>query len=212
MPFAMCASTGFVPQWYMKTPGSPALKRKLNDSPGATSLKATFGAMRAAWKSIECGIAPPFVSVISTVWPSRTWTTGPGAPWPSNAHVLYLTPGRDLDGHVLERHVHLDEVARRERRQRRVVGLVRRGELGRVLRHDAGEAAQRQRHVVVGRVVVRRGAAELGCGGGVARVAGVRPHHQREEADHGDRDPEQHCGDLGETPDSVSTGRRDEAG
>ena len=79
MPFAMCASTGFVPQWYMKTPGSPASKRNVNDSPGATSLKATLGAMRAAWKSIECGIEPPFVSVISTVWPWRTWTIGPGA-------------------------------------------------------------------------------------------------------------------------------------
>ena len=93
MPFAMCASTGLVPQWYMKTPGSPALKRNVNDSPGVTSLNATFGAIRAAWKSIECGIVPPFVSVISTVWPSRTCTTGPGAPWPSKAQVLYLTPG-----------------------------------------------------------------------------------------------------------------------
>jgi hypothetical protein len=89
----MCASTGFVPQWYMNTPGSPAVKRKVKESPGATSLKATFGAIRAAWKSIECGMAPPFVSVISTVCPSRTWTTGPGAPWPSNAQVLYFTPG-----------------------------------------------------------------------------------------------------------------------
>ena len=89
----MCASTGFVPQWYMKTPGSFALKRNVNDSPGATSRNATFGAMRAAWKSIECGIAPPFVSVISTIWPSRTWTIGPGAPWPSKAQVLYFTPG-----------------------------------------------------------------------------------------------------------------------
>jgi hypothetical protein len=88
MPFAMCASTGFVPQWYMKTPGSPAVNLKLKESPGWTSRKATFGAIRAAWKSIECGIEPPFVSVISTVWPSRTWTTGPGAPGPSNAQVL----------------------------------------------------------------------------------------------------------------------------
>ena len=79
IPFAMCASTGLVPQWYMKTPGSSAVKRKVNDSPGATSLKATFGAIRAAWKSMECGIEPPFVSVISTVWPCRTWTIGPGA-------------------------------------------------------------------------------------------------------------------------------------
>ena len=69
------------------------MKRKVNESPGATSLNATFGAMRAAWKSIECGIAPPFVSVISTVCPSRTWTTGPGAPWPLNDQVLYFTPG-----------------------------------------------------------------------------------------------------------------------
>ncbi len=93
MPFAMCASTGFVPQWYMKTPGSLARNLNVNDSPGATSRNAMLGAIRAAWKSIECGIAPPFVSVISTIWPWRTWTTGPGAPCPSNAQVLYFTPG-----------------------------------------------------------------------------------------------------------------------
>ncbi len=69
MPLAMWARTGFVPQWYMKTPGSSALKRNVNESPGATSLKAMFGAIRAAWKSIECGMAAPFVSVISTVCP-----------------------------------------------------------------------------------------------------------------------------------------------
>ena len=65
---------------------------KVNDLPGSTSLKATFGAIRAAWKSIECGIAPSFVSVIRTVWLSRTWITGPGAPFP-HAQALYLTPG-----------------------------------------------------------------------------------------------------------------------
>ena len=68
--------------------GVAATKRKVNDSPGAKSRKARFGAIRAAWKSIECGIGAPFISVISTVWPSRTWTIGPGAPWPSNAQVL----------------------------------------------------------------------------------------------------------------------------
>src|SRR4029453_4035300 len=93
MPFAMCASTGLVPQWYMKTPGSFALKRNVKDSPGIASRNALFGAMRAAWKSIECGIEPPFVSVISTVCPCRTCTTGPGAPWPLNDQVLYFTPG-----------------------------------------------------------------------------------------------------------------------
>ena len=56
------------------------MKRNVNDSPGCASRKARSGAMRAAWKSIECGIEPPLVSVISTVWPSRTCTTGPGAP------------------------------------------------------------------------------------------------------------------------------------
>jgi hypothetical protein len=89
IPLAMWARTGFVPQWYMKTPGSSALNRNVNDSPTATSRNATLGAIRAAWKSIECGIVPPFFSVISTVWPSRTWTIGPGAPWPSKAQVLY---------------------------------------------------------------------------------------------------------------------------
>src|SRR5262249_1015504 len=74
------------------TPGSFATKLNVNDLPGATSLKATLGAIRAAWKSIECGIAPPFVSVIFTVWPWRTWITGPGAP-PEKAQALYLIPG-----------------------------------------------------------------------------------------------------------------------
>ena len=92
MPFAICISTGFVPQWYMNTPGSPALKRKVNDLPGMTSMNALSGAIRAAWKSIECGIAPSFVSVISTVCPCRACTTGPGAP-PSKPQAAYLMPG-----------------------------------------------------------------------------------------------------------------------
>src|SRR5215813_15657153 len=88
----MCASTGGVPQWYMNTPGSLATKSNENDSPGLTSLNARFGAIRAAWKSIECGIAPPLVRVIFTVWPWRTWITGPGAP-PEKAQAEYLIPG-----------------------------------------------------------------------------------------------------------------------
>ena len=92
MPFAMCASTGFVPQWYMKTPGSLATNVYVIDSPGATSRNATFGAMRAAWKSIECGRLPPFVSVILTFCPWRTWIAGPGT-LPPNVQARYLTPG-----------------------------------------------------------------------------------------------------------------------
>ena len=117
-------------------------------------MKAMFGAIRAAWKSIECGIAPPFVSVISTVWPSRTWTTGPGAPWPPNAQVLYFTPGATSIVMSFNVMCTFTRLARGHRRQRRVVGLVGLGELGGVLRHDAREARQRQRRVVVGRVVV----------------------------------------------------------
>jgi hypothetical protein len=50
--------------------------------------------MRAAWKSIECGISPPLTSVNSTAWPCRTWMIGPGAEYfPSKAQTLYFTPG-----------------------------------------------------------------------------------------------------------------------
>ncbi len=48
--------------------------------------------MRAAWKSIECGIAPPLVSSTWTRWPWRTWITGPGAP-PANVQAVNETPG-----------------------------------------------------------------------------------------------------------------------
>src|SRR3954451_7659749 len=64
MPFAMCISTGLVPQWYMNTPGSPALKLNVNDLPGMTSTNALFGAIPAAWTAIEWGVGAAFVSVI----------------------------------------------------------------------------------------------------------------------------------------------------
>jgi hypothetical protein len=79
---------------------------------------------------------------------------------------VVLDAGCDLERDVLEGHVDLDQVARRERRQRRVVGLVRGGELGRVLRHHAGEAIQRQGDVVIGGVVGTGGGAH-----GSGRVA-----------------------------------------
>ena len=58
-----------VPQWYMKTPGVEATKLNVFDLPGMTSLKATFGAIRAAWKSTDCGIGVSFTSVTTTFWP-----------------------------------------------------------------------------------------------------------------------------------------------
>src|SRR5262245_5195213 len=92
MPLAMCASTGFVPQWYMNTPGSLTRKLNVNDLPGMMSTKATFGATRAAWKSTECGIGDVFFRVTLTSCPCRTWMAGPGAVGP-NVHASYLTPG-----------------------------------------------------------------------------------------------------------------------
>ena len=86
IPFAMCSNAGAVPQWYMYAPGAEATKLNFFDAPVATSEKATFGAICAAWKSIECGIMPLFVSVTSTRWPTRTWITGPGAVVP-NVHA-----------------------------------------------------------------------------------------------------------------------------
>src|SRR5262245_17493412 len=56
------------------------------------STKALSGAIRAAWKSTECGIGELFVSVTRTVCPCRAWTTGPGTP-PLNVHASYLIPG-----------------------------------------------------------------------------------------------------------------------
>jgi hypothetical protein len=44
------------------------------------------GATCAAWKSTECAIAAPFLSLTATHFPCRTWITGPGAVFP-NAHA-----------------------------------------------------------------------------------------------------------------------------
>ena len=102
-------------------------------------MNALSGAMRAAWKSIEWGMAPPFVSVISTVCPCRTWMTGPGAP-PSKPQACVLDAGRDLDGDVLQGQVHLHDIARRDGRELGRERDVRLCDLLRVRRSLAGEA------------------------------------------------------------------------
>src|SRR6478736_8729927 len=76
----------------MNTPGTFATKEKVLFFPGSTSENATFGAISAAWKSTECGIGDALCSVTRTVWPTRTWITGPGAVVP-NAQASYLIPG-----------------------------------------------------------------------------------------------------------------------
>ena len=84
MPLAMCASTGGVPQWYMKTPGVVGTEPEVQAPAARDRAERPVGRdVSAAWKSIEWGIAPPFTSVTSTQSPWRTWMTGPGAP-PSN--------------------------------------------------------------------------------------------------------------------------------
>ena len=153
MPFAMCASTGFVPQWYMNTPGSSALNRNVNESPGATSLKATFGAMRAAWKSIECGIAPPFVKRHLDRLALRVrGRPGPGAPWPSNAHVLYLTPGAISTVMSLRVMWTFARSPAGTAGSAASVAAWRHRQLLGVVGHRAGKALQREADVALGRV------------------------------------------------------------
>ena len=82
----MCIRTGAVPQWNMKAPAYFGLNVKVTDSPFATERNATFGSICAAWKSMECGMSTSFVSVNSTVSPTRVCTNGPGMS-PSNVHA-----------------------------------------------------------------------------------------------------------------------------
>src|SRR5688500_6456491 len=157
------------------------------------SLKATLGAIRAAWKSIECGIEPPFFSVNSTVWPSRTWTIGSGAP-SSNAQTLYSTPGA---GAVLHHPCLSRDGARGDGREGRVVGLGGLRELGRFLGHDACEALERERRVVVAGVIVApRCRCRLARGGRLG--ARVGPQAEGEQRDDGDPEAEQEGRDLEE--------------
>jgi len=62
------------------------VKRKVTDSPFPTDRNANFGSICAAWKSIEWGIIASFVSVNSTVSPTRVCTIGPGTS-PSKVHA-----------------------------------------------------------------------------------------------------------------------------
>ena len=147
--------------------------------------------MRAAWKSTECGIAPLFVSVILTSWPWRTWITGPGAP-PAHAQAAYLTPGAIWTVMSVSTRLTSATGPAGAGGQRRGIRLVRRGERVGVRRRGAGVARQgaacgagRRRHA--GHV-----RHELDAGGRRRRVVvrrGVDPHHQREEAEHGDVRP-----------------------
>ena len=159
MPLAMCASTGGVPQWYMNTPGSFAVKSNEKVSPGLMSLKARFGAMRAAWKSMECGIAPLFVISTCTLWPCRTWITGPGAP-PANVHPRELDAGRDLQHDVL--------AARSSpaRRRRRAAAAPPGRACGRRWPGGRGLRVMRRLHLRG-----RRRRVRLGCRGGFGAAA-----------------------------------------
>ena len=71
IPDPMCMSTGAVPQWYMNAPANFGLNVNVSDSFLTIDLNACFGSICAAWKSIECGMSTSFVSVNSTVSPTR---------------------------------------------------------------------------------------------------------------------------------------------
>ena len=62
------------------------------ESPGTIVRKARLIGIRAAWKSIECGIDALLTRRMRTRSPSRTRTTGPGTV-PPNVQPLYVTPG-----------------------------------------------------------------------------------------------------------------------
>src|SRR2546429_5124930 len=62
-----------------------------SESFGRIVRKALFIGIRAAWKSIECGMEASLTRRIRTKSPSRTRTTGPGTV-PPNVQLLYVTP------------------------------------------------------------------------------------------------------------------------
>ena len=100
---------------------------------------------------------------------------------------VVLHAGGDLDGLVLHHHVHLHELAGLERRERRVVGLVRlRDGLGVVgLRAGvAGEPVALARGVVVGGGGGRRGRRGLPVVGGARAGDGVEREDDGREGRH----------------------------
>src|SRR5207253_11168189 len=62
-----------------------------SESFGRIVRNALFIGIRAAWKSIECGMEASLTRRIRTKSPSRTRTTGPGTV-PPNVQLLYVTP------------------------------------------------------------------------------------------------------------------------
>ncbi len=112
MPLAMCASTGLVPQWYMKTPGllglegeREGLARRDVDEVHVRRRE------RAAWKSTECGIGESFRSVTRTVWPWRACIDRAGHAAAERPGVV-ADPRGDLDHLVADAEVDLDDRAR----------------------------------------------------------------------------------------------------
>ena len=107
---------------------------------------------------------------------------------------VVLDTGSDLDRDVLQGHVHLDEVAgsaAAAASRRKACARRRARPRSRERRRRSCSAAARRCARCAG-----RGASARSCG--VARLAGIRPHQQREEAENGNQDAEQQCGNLGE--------------
>ena len=190
IPLAMCARTGFVPQWYMKTPGSFALKRKVNDSPGLTSVNALFGSDPGG---VEVHRVRDRAAVHERELDRLALADVDDRPGRAGGAVegpdVVLHPGRDLDGAVLHHHLDLDDVDVLQRRHPGVVGGVCLRELFGVLGRHAGEALERERRVVRGRVVLRCRRRRLGR---LVRPRGrSRVEREDERPESGDRS----CGD-----------------
>ena len=93
MPLAMWCTTGAVPQWYMNTPGWLARELERPALAGHhVGERVLLGAMRGAWKSIECGIVVLLRMRDVTRSPTRTRTTGPGTR-SAKVHTFTTLPG-----------------------------------------------------------------------------------------------------------------------
>jgi hypothetical protein len=115
-----------------------------------------------------------------------------------------LHPRRDLDDHVLQGHLHLDEVPAGDHRKRSVGRGMSLGQVGGVLGNDTGEAVERKRRVVVCRLTGRHRSLRHGwdraCDvGGIVALPGVGPHQEGKEAQDGDQDAQEDDGNLEES-------------
>jgi hypothetical protein len=140
IPFAMCMSTGFVPQWYMEDAwvGRPELERE-----GLARIDVAERNVRCDPRGVEVdrvrdrsAVRQRHLDQLALADVQDRARRSVAAERPR----VVLDARRDLDGHVLQCQVDVRDRACGRGRERRVVGLVRLGECLRVRRDDAREA------------------------------------------------------------------------